>query len=224
MPLSVLKDIRKIYAGLNAGGIRAAELSVVLWWRPAAAFIAIWRTSSLLPARATARSGDDGMVQRLDKPEKGFDILLCEAGRRDTAKWVPFRSGGSDGALIEAVVAENQDIELALARSFPGVPSSRRAPDYPPRFEGKRHAGAGDGAAQCDSEFHRTAVGGGRICHRHGVPYMNQIRMALMMAAVYDRPIGYSEQKLPSRPLQPGRSDGGPLRANWSARFRWAAA
>ena len=58
----------------------------------------------------------------------------------------------------------------------------------------------------------------GRVCHRFGVLTMNQIRMALMMAAVYDLPIGYAEQKASIlRQSRRALLGGGRWRANWWA-------
>ena len=83
MPLGVLKDIRKIYAGLNAGGIREAAAQP-LRIRLVATSEDVYRDMEdfLVPpsANGTARGQALGMIVRLDEPQKDFDILLCEAG------------------------------------------------------------------------------------------------------------------------------------------------
>jgi uncharacterized protein (DUF697 family) len=198
LPLGVLKDIRKIYQGLNAGGIRADAAKPLR--------IGLVATSEnvhrdmedfLVPPgqNGNARGQALGMVVRLDQPMKDFDILLCEAGVGIPRNGYLFDPGGSDGVLIDAIVDENQDIELALARSFPVF----------------RHAVAHRIISRVSKENAMLALVTalpnvipsiidlpwtvGEFATDTAFLTMNQIRMALMMAAVYDRPIGYSEQK-----------------------------
>ena len=83
MPLGVLRDIRKMYHGLNAGGIRddaARELNIGLVatsdevFRDMEDFLAPPDLEPRLRGRAL------GMIQRLDQPRKDFNLLLCEPG------------------------------------------------------------------------------------------------------------------------------------------------
>lgn len=203
MPLGVLKDIRKIYQGLNANGIRtdaAQSLKIGL----VATSDNVYREMEdfLVPpsVNGNARGQALGMIVRLDQPtldqkKTEFDILLCEAGVGIPRNGYLFDPAGSDGALIDTIVAENQDIELALARSFPVF----------------RHAIAHRIIARISKENAMLALvtalpnvipsiidlpwAVGEFATDTAFLTMNQIRMALMMAAVYDRPIGYSEQK-----------------------------
>jgi len=198
VPIGVLKDIRKIYAGLNAGGIRVAAdqtLSIGL----VATSESVYRDMEdfLVPPHTNGytRGQELRMIQRLDQPQNGFDILLCEAGVGIPRNGYLFDPAGSDGALIDSIVAENQEIELALARSFPVF----------------RHAVAHTIISRVSKENALLALvtalpnvipsfidlpwAVGEFATDTAFLTMNQIRMALMMAAVDDRPVGYAEQK-----------------------------
>ena len=198
MPLGVLKDIRKIYQGLNADAIRtdaAKPLRIGLVATSENVYCDM--EDFLVPPGVigNARGQALGMIVRLDEPRKDFDILLCEAGVGIPRNGYLFDPGGSDGALIDAIVGENQDIELALARSFPVF----------------RHSVAHQIISRVSKENAMLALvtalpnvipsiidlpwAVGEFATDTAFLTMNQIRMALMMAAVYDRPIGYSEQK-----------------------------
>jgi uncharacterized protein (DUF697 family) len=203
LPLGVLKDIRKIYSGLNAGGIRAdAAQSLRIGLVATSENVYRDMEDFLVPPgiNGNARGQALGMVVRLDQPKfdqtrKDFDILLCEAGVGIPRNGYLFDAGGSDGALIDAIVTENQDIELALARSFPVF----------------RHSVAHQIISRVSKENAMLALvtalpnvlpsfidlpwAVGEFATDTAFLTMNQIRMALMMAAVYDRPVGYSEQK-----------------------------
>jgi len=198
VPLGVLKDIRKIYAGLNAGGIReAADQGISIGLVATSEDVYRDMEEFLLPPHPSEYTRGQAMraIQRLDQPQKGFDILLCEAGVGIPRNGYLFDPGGSDGALIDAIVAENQPIELALARSFPVF----------------RHAVAHTIISRISKENALLALvtalpnvipsfidlpwAVGEFATDTAFLTMNQIRMALMMAAVYDRPVGYSEQK-----------------------------
>src|ERR1019366_7230376 len=81
MPLGVLKDIRKIYAGLNAGEVRstaARELSVGLL--ATSEDVYRYMEDFLVPPHLDAYTRGQAlrMIYRLDKPQKDFDVLLCE--------------------------------------------------------------------------------------------------------------------------------------------------
>lgn len=198
MPLGVLKDIRKIYSGLNAGAIRR-DATRVLTIGLVATSESVYRDMEdfLVPPRLNgpARAQALGMIQRLDKPRKEFDILLCEAGVGIPRNGYLFDPAGSDEALIDCIVSENQETELALARAFPVF----------------RHAVARRIVHRISKENAMLAVVTalpnvipslielpwtvGEFATDTAFLTMNQIRMALMMAAVYGRPIGYSEQK-----------------------------
>jgi hypothetical protein len=203
LSLGVLKDIRKIYAGLNAGEIRntsAQPFAVGL----VATSDDVYRDMEdfLVPPDLDpyTRSQALRMVYRLDpawkdQQQRDFNFLLCEPGVGLPRNGYLFDPRNPAEALIDAIVAENQPIETALARAFPLF----------------RHAVAHRIITRVSRENAMLALvtalpnvlpsfielpwAVGEFATDTAFLTMNQIRMALMMAAVHDRPVGYSEQK-----------------------------
>ncbi len=203
MSLNVLKDIRKIYAGLNAHEVREAaaqELTIGLLansenvYRDMEEFLVPPQLNSAVRERALR------MVYRLDQPQKDFDILLCEPGvglPRNGFLFDPVGGdpGGSDVALVDSIVSENQPIELALARTFPVFREAvaRRLVTRIARENAM--LALVTALPNVVPNFIELPWAVGEFATDTAFLTMNQIRMALMMAAVYDHPIGYSEQK-----------------------------
>jgi hypothetical protein len=199
MALSVLKDIRKIYAGLNADEIRGSayqELHVGLIAESDAAYAAL--EDFLAPelmndaARAEALSG----VHRGGRPQSGQpNFLLAAPG-------VPAPAGSfvldpaNPERTIKGIAATHPELELAIARRYP-------------RFR----------EAVADQVIHRVSRENALFALVTALPNvipsvldlpwaigefatdtafltMNQIRMALIMAALHGRPVGYREQKV----------------------------
>lgn len=198
MSLGVLKDIRKMYAGLNAHEVREAASREIA--------IGLLATSDdtyrdmedfLVPpdwdhdARASALR----MVCRLDKPRKDFDFLLCEPGIGLPRNGYLFDPSGGDDALIEAIVSDKQSIELALARAFPVF---RRAVAHRIVARVAREnamLALMTALPNVIPSFIELPWAVGEFATDTAFLTMNQIRMALMMAAVYGRPVGYAGQK-----------------------------
>jgi hypothetical protein len=198
MALSVLKDIQKIYAGLNAERIRTEagqNINVGLM----ASDPATYRRMEQFLAPPAADSTEQGRALRAIRPVHGdpsrFDFILCEPGVAVPRNGYTFESDDT-GSLVRLIVGENQTSEMALARTFPlfraevsgriiGRISRENAlfsivtalPDVIPNLMELPWA---IGEFASDTAFLT----------------MNQIRMALMLAACYGRPLGYSAQKL----------------------------
>jgi uncharacterized protein (DUF697 family) len=198
MELGVLKDIRKMYHGLNAGGIREAaarDLNIGLVatsdevFRDMEDFLA---PPHLEPAE---RGRALGMVQRLDQPRKDFDMLLCEPGVGLPRNGYLFDPRGSEQELIDTIVAENQTIELALARVFPVFRQAVAHRIISRVSKENAMLALVTALPNVIPSFIELPWVVGEFATDTAFLTMNQIRMALMMAAVYDRPIGYSEQK-----------------------------
>jgi hypothetical protein len=201
MPMSVLKDIRRIYAGLNAHEVRAGaaqELRVGLLASSGGVFRDM--EDFLVPPDLDAATRGQAlrMVYRLDKPHKDFDFILCEPGiglPRNGFLFDPAGSTAADESMVEAIVAENQAIELALGRSFPAFRGevARRMVTRVSR----------ENALLALATALPNVIPGiielpwavGEFATDTAFLTMNQVRMALMLAAVYDRPVGYAEQK-----------------------------
>jgi hypothetical protein len=198
MPLAVLNDIRRIYEGLNAEGIRRAahqDLNVGLMAITEDGYEQMERFLAPLWLEAGSRSETLRMIHRVNgTPGNRFDFILC-------AEEVPVPSDGYrfDPSAAEmtakAIVGDHQPLELTIARNFPLF----------------RHIVA-------DHVIHRisrenalfslvTALPNiipniielpwavGEFATDTAFLTMNQIRMALMMAAMHGCPVGYAEQK-----------------------------
>jgi hypothetical protein len=199
--MSVLKDIRKIYAGLNAHevrGLAAQELRVGLLASSEGVFRDMEDFLAPPHLDAAMRGQALRMIYRLEKPHKDFDFILCEPGiglPRNGYLFDPAGSVAADESMVEAIVSENQPVELALARSFPAFrqPVAHRIVTRVAR----------ENALLALATALPNVIPGiielpwavGEFATDTAFLTMNQIRMALMVAAVYDRPVGYAEQK-----------------------------
>jgi len=199
MPLSVIKDIRKIYAGLNADEIRGSayqDLDIGLIAGSDAGYDALedFLAPALMndAARAEALRG----VYRTEQtPDARPHFVLAAPG-------VPAPAGSfildpsNPERTIRGIAATHQHLELAIARRYP-------------RFR----------EAVADRVIHRVSRENALFALVTALPNvipsvidlpwaigefatdtafltMNQIRMALIMAAMHGRPVGYAEQKV----------------------------
>ena len=199
MSLSILKDIKKIYSGLNAGEVRTAseqELSIGLLATSDAVYSDM--EDFLAPSHLDphTRAQAMRMIYRLDKPNKDFDFQLCEPGVGLPRNGFLFDPASySDEALIDAIVSENQPNELALARCFPVFRAAVAHRIITRVSRENAMLALVTALPNVIPSFIELPWAVGEFATDTAFLTMNQVRMALMMAAVYDRPIGYSEQK-----------------------------
>jgi hypothetical protein len=197
MALSVLKDIRKIFAGLNADEIRglaAQDVNVGLvassdsTYRKMENFLAPPHLGTLARAHALRA------VRPVDGSARKYDIVLCEPGHPVPANGYLFEPGGDD-SLLPLIVSEHPKLELALAKTFPPF----------------RHAVAGKVIARVARENALFSIvtalpnvlpnllelpwAVGEFATDTAFLTTNQVRMALILAAAYGQPVGYREQK-----------------------------
>jgi hypothetical protein len=198
MSLSVLKDIRKIYTGLNADEIRGAahrDLNIGLMAvteegrQEMERFLApVWMDSAARDEALRAVHLVDG------SPRHRFDFVLCEAGVPPPPNGYTFNPADT-GSLLKTIAADHDDLELPIARRFPHF---RRAVS--------------------DRIIHRISRENALFALVTALPNvvpsvidlpwalgefatdtafltMNQIRMALLMAGAHDNAVGYTEQK-----------------------------
>lgn len=199
MPLGVLKDIKKIYSGLNAGEVResaAQELRIGLL----ATSEGVYRDmeSFLVPGHLDPDTREQAlrMISRLDKPQKDFDVLLCEPGIGLPRNGYLFDPGLTDQELIDSIVSENQTIELALARTFPLFRRNVAHRIITRVSRENAMLALMTALPNVLPSFIELPWAVGEFATDTAFLTMNQIRMALMMAAIYDQPVGYSEQKM----------------------------
>jgi hypothetical protein len=197
MALSVLNDIRKIYAGLNADRIRAqAEKNINAGlltsnpenYRRMEQFLAP-------PVDLTEQARALRAVRPVHGAPSQFDFILCEPGVAVPRNGFTFESDDT-GSLVRLILNENQDTEMALARTFPLFRS-----EVASRIIGR--------TSRENALFSIVTALPDVIPNLLELPWaigefatdtafltMNQIRMALMLAASYGRPVGYTAQKL----------------------------
>jgi hypothetical protein len=197
MALSVLKDIRKVLSGLNAEAIRELAAQDITVGLVASSEETLRRMEDFLAPPAlgwAARSQALRGVRRVDGAARQYDFVLCEPGRPIPPNGYHFEAGSED-SLIPLIVSENPKIELALAKTFPSF----------------RHAVAGKiigRVARENAWFCIVTALPNVVPNLLELPWavgefatdtafltMNQIRMALILAAAHGRPVGYREQK-----------------------------
>ncbi len=198
MPLSVLKDIRRIYAGLNADEIRGAayhDLKVGLMAGTEEEYQAM--EQFLAPRGMDPRARADALrtIHRVDgTPPARFDFVLC-------APEVPLPANGyrfdpSDtGSTAKTIVSGHYPLELSIARNYPLF---RRA-----AAERIVHRVSRENALFSLVTALPNVVPSiidlpwavGEFATDTAFLTMNQIRMALLMAALHGQTVGYTEQK-----------------------------
>lgn len=198
MALSVLKDIRKIYAGLNADEIRGSahrDINIGLiaaseeGYREMEQFLAPgWLDPS-------SRLEILKSVHRVDgSPRNRFDCLLCEPGIPLTFNAYGFNPVDPE-STARAIVADHHVLELAMARRFPLF---RR-----PVADKIIHRVSRENALFSLVTALPNVIPSvidlpwaiGEFATDTAFLTMNQIRMALLMAAAHGHIIGYTEQK-----------------------------
>jgi hypothetical protein len=198
VPLSILKDIRRIYAGLNADEIRGSayrDLKIGLMAASEEGYREMERFLAPQWLDPSSRLEALKSVHRVDgTPNDRFDFLLCEAG-------IPLRSGAysfnpaDTESTARAIVGEHYNLELAMARRFPLF---RR-----PVADKIIHRVSRENALFSLVTALPNVIPSvidlpwaiGEFATDTAFLTMNQIRMALLMAAAHGHIIGYTEQK-----------------------------
>lgn len=198
MRLNVLKDIRKIYTSLDADSIRGEawrDLNVGLLassddaFRRMEAFLAPPVMGNMARAQAL-RS-----IHIAGSSASRYDFVLCEAGVTVPRNGYVFESDGND-SLANLIVAENTHLELTLARTFP-------------LFRGPVADRIINRTARENAMFSLVTALPNVIPNIIELPWaigefatdtafltMNQIRMALRLAAAHGRAVSYGDQKI----------------------------
>jgi hypothetical protein len=201
--LSVLKDIRRIYAGLNADEIRGSayrDLNVGLMsdseegYREMEQFLApAWLDSaSRLDALKNVHRVVDGT------PRNRFDFLICSPDvtlqtnpTSDAYRFNPLDTEST----ARAIVADHFSLELAMARRFPLF----RRPVADKIIQRVSRENALFSLVTALPNVIPSVIdlpwAIGEFATDTAFLTMNQIRMALLMAAAHGHTIGYTEQK-----------------------------
>ena len=198
MSLAVLKDLRKIYAGLNADEIRRAahqDLTVGLMAATERGYEQMEQFLAPLWLGADTRTEILRTIHRVNgSPNNRFDFVLCTDGEPVPADGYRFIAPDAE-LTAKAIVADHQPLELAIGRTFPLF---RRA--VAERIIQR--------IARENALFSIVTALPNVIPNIIELPWavgefatdtafltMNQIRMALLMAAIHGDVVGYSRQK-----------------------------
>lgn len=199
MSLNILKEVRKIYSAVNADEIRGDAHKIFRIGLVAADDETYKEMEELLAPMSLeerVREQTLSLTRRAGLTSVGgFDFVICERGLPLPANGFAF-DARAPYATIAPIVAAYPALELALARNFPLF---RRAVAERIIYRVSRE----------NAMFSLVTALPNVIPSVLDLPWalgefatdtafltMNQIRMALLMAAAHDRPIGYKEQKL----------------------------
>ncbi len=198
----LLGEVRRIAAGLNAGDVRASAgraLNIGLLASSEDVFQAMERflcegITDQDELMRTART-----ICRIDPAEaSSCDLVLAEAG--STASPLPgngCRFHPQDPfRAVEQIVSANTELELALARTFPQF---RREVSHKIIHRVSAENGLFSLVSALPNvlpNFLELPWTAGEFATDTAFLTMNQIRMALQLAAAHGRPVGYMEQKL----------------------------
>lgn len=198
----VLTEIRKIASGLDPGEIRAAAarpLRIGLAATSEEAFQGMERFLCTGIADEDALAHAAGIINRVELANAAdCDVVLCEAN--STLGPLPgkgYRFHPRDPLwTVEAIIEAQRDLELALARNFPAFRK--------PVAEKIIHRISTENALfalvsalpNVVPNFLEVPWAVGEFATDTAFLTMNQVRMALQLAAAHGRPVGYAEQKL----------------------------
>jgi hypothetical protein len=195
--LSVLKDIQKIYAGLNAEEVRRAAYRDLNVGILAATTAALQEMEQFLaptwlpePERAEALRA----IHPIDGVDTlRFDFVLCQPGLAVPANGFVFSS--DQHLLAQTIASKHKDLELSLARQFPLF----RRPVSDRIIQRVARENAMFALATALPNVIPSVVdvpwAVGEFATDTAFLTMNQIRMALLMAAIHGRDVGYGDQK-----------------------------
>jgi hypothetical protein len=198
MAFTVLKDIRRIYAGLNADEIRGAayhDLKVGLMAASPEGYAAMERFLAPIWLDDRARADALRSIRHVDGiPAGRFDFVLCTDGIPLPANGYVFNPVDQE-SVAKAIVAGHGSLELAIGRSFPSF--RRAAADRIINRIARENAlfALVTALPNVIPSVIDLPWSMGEFATDTAFLTMNQIRMALLMAALYGQTVGYGEQK-----------------------------
>jgi hypothetical protein len=199
MPLAVLKDIRRIYAGLNADEIRRAahqDVNVGLMAVTEPGYAQMEQFLAPLGLDADARAEALRTVHRVNgTPSDRFDFVLCAEGVPVPSDGYAFNAFDTE-TTAKAIVADHQPLELAIARNYPQF--RRAVADQVINRIARENAlfALVTALPNVIPNLIELPWAVGEFATDTAFLTMNQIRMALLMAAIHGDVVGYGEQKV----------------------------
>jgi hypothetical protein len=198
MGLGIIKDLRKIYSGLNADQIRGAahrDTAIGLMASSEAGYRAMEDFLAPATMNYAERAEALGSIHRVDSgARETYDLVLCEPGIPAPPHGYVFNPA-EPGPTTHAIAANYQDIEIALARRFPELrkPIAGRIVHRVSRENAIFSlVTALPNVIPSVLDLPWTV---GEFATDTAFLTMNQVRMALMMAGAHGHAVGYAEQK-----------------------------
>jgi hypothetical protein len=200
MSLQVFKEIRAAVANLDPAEVQAAAerpLRIGLLAVTERGYAAM--EEFLLPAeKVSERKRAEGatMIESAADPDRrsDFDVVLCEPGLSCPKNGFTFHAD-DPGQTVHEILTAYDDLSLALARNFP--PFRQPVVDRVIHNVSKENALFSVVTALPDivPSILELPWAIGEFASDTAFLTINQIRMAFLIAAASDKPIGYSMQK-----------------------------
>jgi uncharacterized protein (DUF697 family) len=197
MMQNILKDIRKIYTSLDGDTIRAEawrDLKVGLLASGEDGFRRMEAFLAPLSMPAEARRQALRAVHASGLGTDKYDFVLCEPGIPVPRNGYLFESDSSH-SLASLIVAENPDLELAMARTFPLLRESVAERIIHRTSRENALFSLVTALPNVIPNLFELPWAVGEFATDTAFLTMSQVRMALRLAAAYGRPVGYAEQK-----------------------------
>jgi hypothetical protein len=188
--LSLLKDIRNAYSNLNPDSVRALAARTI-----SIGVIAANDSSYHYIRKFLQPSG--GTVQQVAESGdvNGFDIVICEPGVPCPAHSFVFHPRDT-ARTVEEILEARDDMEVALARNFLAFRDPAILRIIGRTSKENALFSAVTAFPNVIPNLLELPWAVGEFASDTAFLTINQFRMAFLIAACHDRPIGYAEQKL----------------------------
>lgn len=135
-------------------------------------------------------------LYRIGDPDapRHFDIILCEAGLLDSPGAFPF-DPGDPSRTVDRVLREREDLALPLARRFPPFRAAVTSRTVRKVAEENALFALFSALPNLMPNIFEIGWAVAEFASDTAVLTVNQIRMAFLLAAASDRPVGFLEQK-----------------------------
>ena len=200
MSLQIFKEIRAAVANLDPAEVQAAAehpLRIGLLAATERAYAAM--EEFLLPCeKVSERKRVEGaaMIESAADPDRqsDFDVVLCEPGLLRPKNGFTFHAD-DPGQTVHEILTAHDELSLALARNFP--PFRQPVVDRVIHNVAKENAlfSVVTGLPDIVPSILELPWAIGEFASDTAFLTINQIRMAFLIAAASDKPIGYSVQK-----------------------------
>lgn len=196
--MSLLTDIRKIYSGLNADEIRGAahqDVKVGLMAHTDESYRDLEELLAPPGISSDARTQAYRAISRVNgTPREQFDFILCSPG-------VPVPANGFEAdfsdpyRMFQQIARQHKNMETALSRVF--IPFRKPVADTLITRVARENAlfSLVTALPNVVPSLIELPWALGEFATDTAFLTMNQLRLALTLAAASDRPVGYVEQK-----------------------------